>query len=50
MIEEGTDLDEAQKFLEHAVKAEECYDSVRRPPPRRFAAEEATRAKKKAAK
>jgi endonuclease III len=26
-VEPGTSLDEAQKFLEHNVKAEECYDA-----------------------
>ncbi len=27
VIEEGTSLEDAQKFIEHNVKAEECYDA-----------------------
>jgi endonuclease III len=26
VVDEGTSLEEAQKFLEHSIKAEECYD------------------------
>jgi hypothetical protein len=26
IVEEGTSLDEAQRFVEHHLKAEECYD------------------------
>ncbi len=27
IVEEGTTLEDAQKFLEHSVKAEDCYDA-----------------------
>jgi endonuclease III len=46
IVEEGTPLDEAQKFLEHAVKAEDCYDLYACL--RRAAAGEEAKAKKKA--
>jgi endonuclease III len=50
IVEDGTSLDDLQKFLEHAVKADECYDlflSLRRAA---HADESGKAAKKKAAK
>ena len=47
IVEEGTSLDDLQKFLEHAVKADECHDlfvSLRRA----AHADEGGKAKKKA--
>ena len=32
IVEEATTLDEAQRFVEHHLKAEECYDVLRRAP------------------
>ena len=45
VLEEGTSLDEAQRFVEHQLKAEECYDLFAAL--RRAVSDEGTRAKKK---
>ena len=45
VLEDGASLDEAQRFLEHQLKAEECYDLYGAL--RRVVSEEGTRGKKK---
>jgi endonuclease III len=46
IIEEGATLDEAQRFLEHQLKADECYDLFASM--RRVVSDEGTRSRKKA--
>jgi endonuclease III len=46
IVEEGAGVEEAQKFLEHQLKAEECYDLFLAL--RRVVSDEGTRSKKKA--
>jgi endonuclease III len=45
VLEDGTSLDEAQRFLEHQLKAEECYELFAAL--RRVVSDEGTRGKKK---
>ena len=45
VLEEGASLDESQRFIEHQLKAEECYDLFAAL--RRVVSDEGTRAKKK---
>ena len=45
VLEDGTTLDDAQRFLEHQLKAEECYDLYSAL--RRVVADEGTRGRKK---
>ena len=45
VLEEGASLDESQRFLEHQLKAEECYDLFAAL--RRVVSDEGTRGKKK---
>ena len=46
IVEDGATLDEAQRFVEHQLKAEECYDMFTAL--RRVVSDEGTRSKKKA--
>jgi endonuclease III len=46
IIEDGASLDEAQRFIEHQLKAEECYDLFMSL--RRVVSDEGTRSRKKA--